>query len=268
MRGLDGAMAEGVVGAARGRPGRGRRGRVPDRVRGRSGEVALGTDGGIRGVGGGVVRSGGVMPGLGRMRRSHPMAAGTGLGGDPSGEVLSVTDLAGNQAPAVGPGGQLGPGAMDGRSAPGRKGLVVAEHRGTGRNIAASRSNRQLVTLGARVQPRDGATRMAADPAGRVVVLAEVHGRCAGTAAPTTSAPKEGQRKREGQSEQANQSCQALPGEEVDGKFSITLPWGHAEILEFGTGWIHQSIIESFGLSSARRTIVDFKLISILNVAT
>ena len=55
MGGLSGPMAEGVVGAAGGGARRSRRGRVPDRIRGCTGVVALGTDGGIHRVGGGVV---------------------------------------------------------------------------------------------------------------------------------------------------------------------------------------------------------------------
>ena len=207
------------------------------------------------------------MPGLGGVRRGHAMAAGAGLGGNTPGEIIAMADLAGDQAPTIGTGGQLGSRAVNGHGAPGRNGLVVAERGGAGRNIAARRGDRELMALGTGIQPGDGAAGMAADPAGGMVVLAEVRGGGTGTP-PATAAPEEGQREGKGQTERADHRYQAFQGEEIDGNFSATRSWGHAEDLEFGSDWIYQSIIESFSLSRARSIIADFELIPILNVAT
>ena len=216
VRGLGSPVAEGVVGAAGGRARWGGRRGMPGRIRSRPREVALRTDGGVHWIGGGVVRSGGVMPRLGRVRRGHAVAGRTGFRRHPPGEVFAMTDLAGDQAAAVGPRGQLGPRAVDGHRAPVRNGLVVAEGGSAGRDIAACTGDRKLVALGAGIHPGDCATWVTADPSGGVVVLSEARGRGAGTAS-STAASKEGQRKREGQPNQTNNLCQAFRSKEIDG---------------------------------------------------
>lgn len=132
------------------------------------------------------------------MRRGHAVAAGTGFGTPPSGKILPMAELAGDQAPAVRPRGQLGPRAVNGHRAPRRNGPVMAEGGRAGRNIAARGGDGKLMALGAGIQPGDGAAGMAADPTGGVVVLGKVRRRGARTA-PATATTEEGQRKREGE---------------------------------------------------------------------
>jgi len=173
MRGRLGPMAQGVVEAVRRRARGCRRGRMAGGVGRRAGVVALGADRRVRDIRRGMVGARGVVPGLRRVRSRHPMAGRAGLDGsvgrsEARREVRPMAGLAGGQATAGRTLGQLGAQPMARAQGVAGEGVVVAG--GGEAGGLAEGSARQLGAVAdlAVIESRQGAARVARDPARRM----------------------------------------------------------------------------------------------------
>ena len=135
--------------------------------------MALGANGGIRGIHRGVREDGPgrAAPGLGGVRSTDPMAGPAGIGRSTTCEILPVADLAGDQTPTrVGVGRHLGTQAVNRRIGKPWRGLVMTPGRHACGDAAAHPDNGDFMALRAGINTNHRLPSVSGHPACRMIV--------------------------------------------------------------------------------------------------